>query len=356
MTGPSSGSHLPRWRRWAPVLALMVLAPWAGECSWGGFSADLFVFVVVVLAPLYGAAAVLIREVAVRVGGGWPAIVLLAAAFGIFQAGLVDQALFNPGFTENTAYADEAKAARATTVPLLGFSAGSALTYVGNHIALSICAPIAIVESYLVPARRHQPWLGRPGLIVMVVLFVLGCSIIFFDEENGRKGFLASPLQLAFAALTVLALIGAALLPRWRRRPRPVAGRSPHPLWAGMLVFGARFVADPHDWAAVGLQVAVTTAAAAVIVVWSRRAGWNQRHVLTAWAAALVSAAVFAYFVPNYDPRSRLVSATEALLNDIAISAIVLALLGGAYWRLRHSPPGSIEGAVLMKRATRDQS
>jgi hypothetical protein len=81
-----------------------------------------------------------------------------------------------------------------------------------------------------------------------------------------------------------------------------------------------------------------------VIVVWSRRAGWNQRHVLTAWAAALVSAAVFAYFVPNYDPHSRLVSATEALLNDTAISAIVLALLGGAYWRLRHSPPGSTEG------------
>jgi len=335
---------LPRRRRLAPVLALMALAPWAGECAWGGFSASGFVLVVVVLAPLYGTAAVLIREVAVRVGGGWPTIVLLAAAFGVFQAGLVDQALFNLGFTDDTAYAEEARTAKATVVPLLGFSAGQALTYIGNHIMLSICAPIAIVESFLDPARRRQPWLGRTGIVVMAVLFTLGCLVIFFDEESGRKGFMASPLQLTFAALTVLALIGAALLPRWRRRPRPVTRRSPHPIWAGLVVFGTRLVADPRDWAGVGLQVAVTIAAVAVIVVWSRRVGWGQRQVLAAWAAALISAALFAYLVPNYDPDSRLLSPTEALLNDIAITAVVLALLGGAFWRLRSTQTESVEG------------
>ena len=36
-------------------------------------------------APLYGGAAVLIREVAVRTGRGWPGRLLLAAAFGLLM-------------------------------------------------------------------------------------------------------------------------------------------------------------------------------------------------------------------------------------------------------------------------------
>ncbi|SNR42784.1 hypothetical protein [Actinomadura mexicana] len=42
------------------------------------------------------AVAVLIREAARRTGRGWPTIVLLGAAFGLVQAGLIDQSLFNP--------------------------------------------------------------------------------------------------------------------------------------------------------------------------------------------------------------------------------------------------------------------
>jgi hypothetical protein len=54
------------------------------------------VFGLVVFAPLYGAPALAIRELARRTGGGWPAILLLAAAIGVVQAGLIDQSLFSP--------------------------------------------------------------------------------------------------------------------------------------------------------------------------------------------------------------------------------------------------------------------
>ncbi|MEN3304065.1 MAG: hypothetical protein V7603_267 [Micromonosporaceae bacterium] len=324
----------PRRRRLLPVAALLVLAPWAAECSWGGFTASGFLFVVVLLAPMYGGAAVLIRETARHTGGGWPAIVLLAAAFGVFQAGLVDQALFNRAYLDDTEFRDWAATSARTLVPWLGFSAEQAFDYIGNHVALSICAPIAIVESFLAPPRRHRPWLGGRGLAVVGILYILGSLLIFLDD-SGRKNFMASPPQWTFGALVVLALIGAALLPRWHRPPRPRSGPVPRWYWVGLLVLGAHlggwFVSG---WPGVGVRVAAVVVTVAAIVVWSRREGWGQRHVLAAWSAGLVAAAAGAYVVPNYAPASPL----AALIGDVCISVIALALIGGAFWRLRGAP------------------
>ena len=90
------------------MVALFFLAPWTAECSWGGFTAQEFPFVVMILGPLYGGAAILIREYARRSGAGWPAIVLLATAFGVIQAGLVDQSLFNTHFLDDTQFSGSA--------------------------------------------------------------------------------------------------------------------------------------------------------------------------------------------------------------------------------------------------------
>jgi hypothetical protein len=328
-----------RWpRRIAPVAALMVLAPWAAECSWGGFALADIPVVVIFLAPLYGGAAVLIRETARRTGGGWPAIVLLAAAFGFLQAGLVDQSLFNPDFLADTEFADLAATARETWVPGLELSARQALDYVGNHVALSICAPIAIVESFLGPERRRRPWLGRPGLVVVAVLYLLGSTLIFSDTAAG-----VSPVQLGFAALTVLGLIGAAMLPRWRHSRQPRPARAPHPVWAGLLGAVARIGVDlAPGWLGFAVGVAVIAVVATVIVGWSRRTGWGQRHVLAAWAGSLLVAAAGAYLVPNYAPASP----AEALVGDVAVSVVALALVGGAWWRLRRLAPPSPDGRL----------
>jgi hypothetical protein len=330
--GSSEGIDPPsRRRRLVPVAALMLLAPWAAECSWGGFTASGFLPVVFFLAPMYGGAAVLIRETARRTGGGWPAMVLLAAAFGVFQAGLVDQSLFNPAYLNDTEFADLAAASRQTLIPVLGFSAEQALDFVGNHIMLSICAPIAIVESFIAPPGRHRPWLGGRGLAVVGVLYILG-SLLIFSDDSGRKNFMASPLQWTFAASVVVALIGTALLPRWRRAPRQRFGPVPCWIWVGLVVLGAHLGAGlVSGWAGVGVRLAAIAVIASAIVVWSRRDGWGQRHVLAAWAAGVVAAAAGAYFVPNYEPASPM----AALTGDILISVITFALIGGAFWRLR---------------------
>lgn len=346
MADVTTAKHSParalRLRRIVPVVALMAIAPWAAEASWGGVTLDAYLLLTLVLAPLYGAAAVLIRETARRTGGGWPVIVLLAAAFGFLQAGLVDQALFNTDFLDDTEFAESAAAARATWVPGLGFSAQDALGYVGGHIALSICVPIAIVESFLAPGRRLRPWLGWRGLLVVAVVYLLGSLLIFSDHLRSHD-YLASPVQLGFAALTVLALVGAAMLLRWRRTRPPRAARAPHPIWAGLLVAVASLGAPlDQGWVGVAVAVALIAVAATVIVGWSRRSGWGQRHVLAAWAAKLIVAAATAYATPSYDPASP----AEALVGDVAITVVTLALVGGAWWRLRRRPEAPPAGPV----------
>jgi hypothetical protein len=316
------------------VFGLLALAPWTAECSWGGFTADDFLLVVVYLAPLYGCAAVLIREVARRTGGGWPVIVLLSAAFGVFQAGLVDQSLFNPDYLDDTQFAAAVESADQTRVPGLGVSASQAFGYVGNHIALSISAPIAIVESFVEPDRRYRNWLGRGGLAVIGVVYVLGCLMIFTDAESGRKGYMAGPRQSSLTVLVTLALVCLAMLPRWRRTARRLPGSAPHPLWVGLVSLFAYLSVDVvPGWAGLALQVAVVAAVASLIVVWTRRTGWDQRHVLAAWGAGLLVAGAYAYIVPTYDPASP----AESLIGDLATSAVTLTLLGMASWRLRRS-------------------
>jgi hypothetical protein len=314
-----------------PAIGLFLLAPWTAECSWGGFTVADFPFVVAILAPMYGGAAVLTREVARRTGRGWPTIVLLAAAFGFAQAGLVDQSLLNPGFLDDTEFRDLAAAAQATAIPGLGISVEQLLDYVGNHIALSICAPIAIVESMVAPARRSAPWLGRPGLVIVSLLY-LGGSLLIYADTAGGDAFTPSAMQVAVVVATILALTAAAFAVRSRppavRSGQPVA---PHPLWIGGLVAAAHLAGMPvSGWTAVAIRLVVATVVVVVVVGWSRRPGWGQLHVLAGWGAGLVVVAVGAYLAPTYAPASP----PLALASDIAVSVVTAALLGTAAWRL----------------------
>ncbi|TQS42358.1 hypothetical protein [Cryptosporangium phraense] len=335
-----------------PVAALWVLAPYAAECSWGGFALTDYPAVILFLGPLYGGAAVLIRETVRRIGGGWPAIVLLAAAFGVYMAGLVDQSLFNLDYLDDTEFAGMMDDPRDTLVPWVGVSLGDALNFVGNHVALSMCAPIAVIESFVRPARRTEPWLGRWGLGVVFVLFVLGSLLIHADAA---KGFGAAPHQLGIAVVTAGALVAAALLIGRRTAGRAAAldgdavldgpaaldgdgngdgdgdgagqRRAPGAVWVGVVTLAA--AACPGlapGWAGPAIYVAAIVTASVIVVRWSRRPGWGQQHVLAAWSGPLVLAAGTAYLVPNYAPASP----AQALVGDLAITVITLSLVIGA--------------------------
>ena len=159
-------------RRVAPALGLFFLAPLSAEYLIGydesvGRPVEL-IGGLLILGPLYGGPALIIREVVRRSGRGWPSVLLLAAAFGLVQAGLVDQSMFNPSYRDIEDWDDKRNP---TFIPAAGFSAHMALNSIVGHVIWSISAPIAVMET-LVPRRSTTPWLGAAGLTITAVLYV----------------------------------------------------------------------------------------------------------------------------------------------------------------------------------------
>lgn len=204
-------------RHLAPVFALALLSPFLAEFLLGdqwltpdqGAGSQLGMFVV--LAPWYGAGAVLIREVARRAGRGWPTILLLGLGFGLLEEGVLTQSLFNPRYLglDLLSYGH---------IDLLGIGLPWTLFVLTLHVVWSIATPIALVEG-IWPGR--QPWLRRGGLVVAAVVFVLG-GLAIFGGSWASSQFRATPGQLIVSAVLAVITVGLAL-----RLPRTAGPRQP---------------------------------------------------------------------------------------------------------------------------------
>jgi hypothetical protein len=179
LVAASVDTRVSRLRRLAPVVGLLLLSPYCAEFLIGYQGvvdpAGLLVGVLFV-APLYGTVAVLVRELARRAGRGWPTILLLCAAAGLVQAGLIDQTLFNHEVFDGGPYWQTLTA----RIPGAHVDASQLLVFVGGHVIWSFGAPIAVVEA-CVPRLADRPWLGRAGTAVMVVLYLAAAA--FFHHE-----------------------------------------------------------------------------------------------------------------------------------------------------------------------------
>jgi hypothetical protein len=287
MTPPRTGFPTGRERfadlarRVAPAAGLFLLAPLVGEYLLGNVSI-VEIWALPVLALLYGSGAILVRELARRTGRGWPTMLVLGLAYGLIEAGLIDQTLFHP--PELTG----APVGSVAYVPALGISVSDLLAFVVGHAGGSIGVPIAMVEA-LVPARRTTPWLGRAGLAVTGVLYLLGAVLVlrFMQQESG--GFLAPPPKLAAVAVLSAALIAVAFAVGRRRRPvidRP----APRPWLVAAVAFTASLLFGwrAETWTGVAFGVVVAAAVAVLVARWSRRRDWGGAHRLALAGAALL--------------------------------------------------------------------
>ncbi len=84
-------------KRLAPAIGLFFLAPLVAEFLLGDLPIKML-GTLVILAPMYGGGALLIREFARRTGKGWPTIFVLAFAYAVLEEAFTTQTLFNPNY------------------------------------------------------------------------------------------------------------------------------------------------------------------------------------------------------------------------------------------------------------------
>src|SRR5262249_47958730 len=132
---------------------------------------------------LYGAPALLIRELTRRFGVAWPGIMAMAAAFGIVEAGVVGQSLFSGSYRQIAYWNDLVPP---TGIEPLGVRACPPLVFIVGQVIWSYCIPIALVEA-LCPALSQQPWLRWPGLIVTAWLYLAAAALVLSDHLQNEK-------------------------------------------------------------------------------------------------------------------------------------------------------------------------
>jgi hypothetical protein len=314
-----------------PALGLFLLAPLVGEFLLGNLSITALPLLLV-LAPLYGGGALLVRETARRAGGGWPAILLLALAYAVAEEGLVSHSLFNPEYAGHELH-------RYAPLEALGMGGWWTVFVLTLHTVGSIATPIAVVE-LLAGDRGTTPWLGRAGLGVAGALFVLGgaaAAAFTIAEED----FVPSAAQLTGAVVVVVALVVAALrLPRRTSAPDAPAEPAPSPrrvaaaaVGAGLLFMVGVFAAE-LDWVVVAGWLALWAWCVRLVRRWSRRPGWSAEHRLALTVGPLATYGWYAFVSVPMDGGS---AAVDAAGNAVFL-ALAITLVAVTRRRIRRTP------------------
>ncbi len=312
-----------RRHRIALAIGLMLLAPTVGEYLLGNIPISQYGDVIV-LMPLYGAGALLVRESARRLGRGWPTIALLGAAYALVEEGPVDQMIFNPGYLDLRSFDGYAE------IPGLRISGLLLLWSLALHTVWSICVPIALVEA--LDPTPAVPWLRRPGLAATACLFLTGCVFLAVDQARDLD-FVGSPVQFVVSIAAIVGLVVAALVVDGPVRP----GRSwtaPHPVVAA----GAAFLVTSGYWLSSGLPVhgawgavvavacfaTAALGAAYVVARWSRSPGWDGRHRL---ALAAGAAATYATWFGPVQAGEAGTGPVEAVWGAVVFGLAIAALV-----------------------------
>lgn len=312
-------------KRVLPAIGLFFIAPLVAEYLLGDFSIKKLGFLLI-LAPMYGGGALLIREVVRRSGRGWPTIIILALAYGILEEAFTTQSLFNPDYLNK-----QLGLLKPAYIPALGISAWWTIFVLTLHTVWSISVSIGLVES-LVPTRATTPWLKNLGLSIIALLFIAVCVASTFNSIRMDKvHFVATHVQFAVAGIIcILLIVIAFLLPKHGASPMASSGNAPSPWLVGALalIAGSIFMFTPKNWAwrAVGIYFALYIIMIVAVAIWSQRTGWDgrDRFALAGGAALAYGLHSFAA-VPVMEPAGMFFRISNAVLLLALIALLVIA-------------------------------
>jgi hypothetical protein len=202
------------FRAMSPGLALLFLAPVMGELV-SGHANPLEFFVPPIFALIalpYGCGALICRELMRRWGKGWPSLLLLSLAFGIWEEGVVVRSFFDPEWGELGVLADYQYA--------YNINWTYSLSLIHFHITISILAGITVAEM-LYPARRRDPWLTNRQLGLCFLVMALWPFPFWLITD-----YMPPPAYYGLTFVVVFGLIGLARISPARFGVRE---QAPHP-------------------------------------------------------------------------------------------------------------------------------
>jgi hypothetical protein len=288
----STGSRL---RTWPAVVILLLLPGLTAEALTG--STPILVYLTnpvsfVTNTLLYGGGALLIREVVRRRGLGWWSVLLLGAAYGVFEEGLVVNTWANPWLPQVCTIVHGRMTGVCDYGRLGGINVCWALSLTIFHAVVSITIPILLVE-LIFPARARLSWFGTRLAVTLVLgellLLALGLIVNVVSFHYHRvSGPPVGPYLVEIALMAVL--IWLALTLRTASAARISQFEAPH-LWTLRILAGAGIVADtllPHIFQGLHAPFQAELIANTMLLVvavwnltrWSQRRDWSQEHRL----------------------------------------------------------------------------
>jgi hypothetical protein len=150
----------------------------------------------VLLTSLYGSGALLIRELRIRWKKGIGSTLLLGAAYGIIEEGILVASFFNPNWPDLGQLSIYGR--------WLGTNWIWALMLIVYHAVYSITIPILLVEM-MYPDQREKPWLSE-RLFKIVALVLTGIVILGFILFNVLAGYVPPILPFLGTIVTVMLL------------------------------------------------------------------------------------------------------------------------------------------------------
>jgi hypothetical protein len=325
------------------AVTLFFIAPLVAEYLLGDFSIT-FLSPLIIMAPMYGGGALLIRELARRSGRGWPTILLLGCAYCLIEEGFSTQTLFNPNSFGLHLLAP-------AWIPALGIGAWWTLFMLNVHPFWSIGVSIALAEG-LFPSRARTPWLGKVGACVAAVLFAFGMAANAAYMIH-HTHFVASTAQFAVTGILCILFVAAAFLVP-AHASRTSSGPVPSPWLTGLAAFlfgfaiflapvipailtamrgGGKARMNFFDasnanlgWVAVAWILAVDLIFLLTLWSFSRSSSWTPLHTFSIGAAGALVYGVHAFMQGPVVPAPKaIVLMSHVLLLVFALTVVSLA-------------------------------
>jgi len=192
-----------------PAIILFFLAPAIGELLSGSAPPVEFFNPIgfALLSALYGSGAILARELTIRWKKGYGSLLLLGAAYGVAEEGLMVKSFFDPAWPD--------LGILGTFGRWIGINWVWAEMLTIYHAVFSIAIPILLVE-LAYPTRRKECWVSNRALKGFVFLLV---AVVLFGY------FVLTPYRPPFPQYS-LAILATILLVYLARKLPPDYGKQ----------------------------------------------------------------------------------------------------------------------------------